>query len=244
MENSSNFIERAFKELYPEKEFPYTTFFKYSGQFNGFNANIRLSATKIDIRMSKDMESIAQEIQIGLIQTLLVKIFKKRYGAPQMTVNMDLYTKFLKNVHIALPKETESSLLLEKYTKINEQYFDGLLEQPSLQWGTFSRNKLGSYEYGSDTIVLSKYLEHAPEEYLEYVLYHEMLHKKHKFTHTNGRSLHHSTAFKADEAKFPRAAELEKEIPRYLARRRNPLGREQAFRRPRTFQALIRNFFG
>ncbi len=240
MENSSNLVEKAFKELYPEKEFLYTTFFKYSRKFNGFNANIRLSAAKIDIRMSKDMESLVEEIQIGLIQTLLVKIFKKKYGASQMTVNMDLYTKFLKNVHIALPKETESSLLLEKYSKINEQYFDGLLEQPSLRWGTFSRNKLGSYEYGSDTIVLSKYLEHAPEEYLEYVLYHEMLHKKHKFTHTNGRSLHHSTAFKADEAKFPRAADLEKEIPRYIGRRRYTF---QQKKEPQTImQSIIRNF--
>lgn len=241
MENSSPLIEKAFKELYPEKEFPYTTFFKYSGKFNGFNANIRLSATKIDIRMSKDMHSLAEEIQIGLIQTLLVKIFKKRYGASQMTVNMDLYTKFLKNVHIALPKESESSLLLQKFTKVNEQYFDGLLEQPSLRWGTFSRNKLGSYEYGSDTIVLSKYLEHAPEEYLEYVLYHEMLHKKHKFTHTNGRSLHHGTAFKADEAKFPRAADLEKEIPRYIGRRRYTFRQRKE---PQTImQSIIRNFW-
>ncbi|MEK6920692.1 MAG: SprT-like domain-containing protein [Nanoarchaeota archaeon] len=241
MENSSNLIERAFKELYPNKEFAYTGFFTYSGKFNGFNANIRLSPTKIDVRMSKDMESLAEEIQIGLIQTLLVKIFKKRYEKPQMTVNMDLYTKFLKNVHIALPKETESSFLLEKYTKINEQYFDGLLEQPSLKWGTFSRNKLGSYEYGSDTILLSKYLEHAPEEYLEYVLYHEMLHKKHKFTHTNGRSLHHSTAFKADEAKFPRAADLEKEIPRYIGRRRYTFRQKKE---PQTImQSIMRNFW-
>lgn len=238
-----NLIEKAFKELYPEKELTYTAFLTYSGKFNGFNANIRLSPVKIDVRMSKDMRALAEEIQIGLIQTLLVKIFKKRYGTPQMTVNMDLYTKFLKNVHIAIPKHTESQLLVEKFNKINEQFFDGVLEQPSLKWGNYAKAKLGHYEYGSDTIMLSKYLETAPEEFMEYVLYHEMLHKKHKFTHTNGRSLHHSTAFKADEVKFPRAEELEKEIPRYLARKRNPLGREQSFRQPRTFQALIRNFF-
>src|SRR3989338_184940 len=241
MDNSSNFIEKAFKELYPQKEFAYTGFFKYSGKFNGFNANIRLSPGKIDVRMSKDMETLAEEIQIGLIQTLLVKIFKKKYEKPQMTVNMDLYTKFLKNVHIALPKESESSLLLEKFTKINEHYFDGLLEQPSLKWGSFSRNKLGSYEYGSDTIVLSKYLENAPEEYLEYVLYHEMLHKKHKFTHTNGRSLHHSTAFKTDEAKFPRAQDLEKEIPRYIGRRRYSFKPRKES--PSIIQSIIRNFW-
>ncbi len=215
----SNLIEKAFNELYPEKVFNYHAILSYSGRFKGFNGNIRVTPDKIDIRVSKDMQNIAEEIQIGLIQTLLVKIFKRKNKQKRTTNNIDLYNRFIKNVHIALPKETESELLQQKFTKLNEQYFYGVLEQSSLCWGEFSKNKLGHYEYGSDTIVLSKYLETAPEEYMEYVMYHEMLHKKHKFIHNNGRSLHHSTAFKADEAKFPRAAELEKEIPQYMKRR-------------------------
>lgn len=242
--NSNNIIEKAFKEIYPQREFSYTPIIKYTRQFNGFNANIRLRSAIIEIRMSKEWQNVSEEMQIGLVQSLLIKIFKRKGDKKIMTNNMDLYNKFLKNVHIAIPKHTESQLLVDKFNKINEQFFDGVLEQPNLKWGNYAKAKLGHYEYGSDTIMLSKYLETAPEEYMEYVLYHEMLHKKHKFTHTNGRSLHHSTAFKADEAKFPRAVELEREIPRYLARKRNPLGRKQSFRQPRTIQALIRNFFG
>jgi hypothetical protein len=207
-------IPEAYKGLYPDKEFTHTYSLNYSGRFNGFNANIKMRWNHIDINMSKQWKTISAEIKIGLIQSLLAKIFKNK----TMTTNIDLYTKFLKNVHIALPKESESELLMEKFNKINDQFFDGLLEQPSLRWGTFSTRKLGHYEYGSDVIVLSKYLENAPEEMLEYVLYHEMLHKKHKFSHKNGRSLHHSTAFRNDEAKFPRAEALDKEISRYISR--------------------------
>lgn len=208
-------IEKAFKEIYPEKEFNYFPILKYSGKFNGFNANVRLSFNKLEFHISKGWKKVSEEIQIGLIQSLLVRVMKPSQKI--MTTNMDLYHRFLKNVHIALPKQAESAILIEKFNKLNENFFDGLLEQPSLKWGTFSKNKLGSYEYGSDTIVLSRYLESAPEEHLEYVLYHEMLHKKHKFTHNNGRCLHHSHAFKADEARFLRAAELEKEIQKYIA---------------------------
>ncbi|MFA6888997.1 MAG: SprT-like domain-containing protein [Candidatus Woesearchaeota archaeon] len=211
---NEHLIERAFKELYPDKQFAYVPVMKYSGKFNSFNGNIRLSFNRLEIHMGKSWKGVSDEIQIGLIQSLMGKVFKKKIN----TTNIELYTSFLKNVHIALPKESESELLVQKFNKINEQFFDGFLDQSSLKWGTFSTRKLGHYEYGSDTIVLSKYLENAPEEMLEYVLYHEMLHKKHKFSHKNGRSLHHSTAFRIDEARFPRAEELEKEISRYISR--------------------------
>lgn len=231
-------IQKAFQELYPEKQFMYNAILSYSGKFNNFNGNVRLAGNKIEVGLSKEWEQVSEEIQIGMIQSLLVKIFRRRGEKYRKTTNMDLYNMFLKNVHIALPKEAHPALL-QLFQKLNEQYFNGVLEQPSLQWGSFSKRKLGSYEYGSDTIVLSKYLENAPQEYLEYVLYHEMLHKKHKFSHNGSRALHHSTAFKADESQFPQAAQLEKEIPRYLARKRMPYKRQE---QP-TFQSLIRNFF-
>ncbi len=181
----------------------------------------------IDIRMSKQIKNVSEEIQIGLIQTLLLKVFREK--KKMTTTNMDLYNAFLKNVHIAVPKEVESPLLLEKFNKLNEQFFYGLLEQPSLRWGSYSKTKLGSYEYGNDTILISKHLENAPAEYLEYVLYHEMLHKKHKFSHKNGRSLFHTTAFKNDEAQFPRSMDIEHEIPRYIAGKRKATKKNFSF---------------
>lgn len=222
-------IEKAFKELFPEKDCSYHLLLAYSGKFSGFHGNIRFGMNTIDIRMSKQIKNVSEEIRIGLIQTLLLKIFRGKENKKCTTTNMDLYNTFLKNVHIAVPKEVESPLLLEKFNKLNEQFFHGLLEQPSLHWGNYSRNKLGSYEYGTDTILLSKHLENAPEQYLEYVLYHEMLHKKHKFSHKNGRSLFHSPAFKNDEAQFPRAAELEQEIPQFIARKRSSIKPRASF---------------
>ena len=233
----TDLIQKAFQELYPEKQFLYNATLSYSGKFNNFNGNIRLTANNIEIGLSKEWEKISEEIRQGMIQTLLMKVFRRRGHPNVKTTNMDLYNMFLKNVHIAIPKTVESAVLLDLFNKVNEQYFNGLLDQPSLQWGSFSKRKLGSYEYGSDTIVLSKYLETAPTEYLEYVLYHEMLHKKHKFSHNGSRALHHSGAFKQDEAQFPRAVDLEKEIPKYLARKRMP------YKKKVLFQTFIRNFF-
>ena len=36
-----NIVERAFKEIYPDKEFIYNSSVKYSGKFKPFNANVK-----------------------------------------------------------------------------------------------------------------------------------------------------------------------------------------------------------
>ena len=50
---NDHLIEKAFRELYPDKEFQYIPVIKYSGKFSGFNANIRLGINKIEMHMSK-----------------------------------------------------------------------------------------------------------------------------------------------------------------------------------------------
>ena len=76
-----------------------------------------------------------------------------------------------------------------------------LFEQPNLKFNE-SVNKLGSYEYGSDMITISKYLKKSSQEALDYVMYHEMLHKKYKFNNKVIKTTHHSKEFKKEESKF------------------------------------------
>jgi len=74
-----------------------------------------------------------------------------------------------------------------------------------------SMRRLGSYEYGTDIISMSKVLDHD-EDLIDYVMYHEMLHKKHKFHNKNGRSHHHTREFKEMERKFENSEEMERKI--------------------------------
>jgi hypothetical protein len=54
----------------------------------------------------------------------------------------------------------------------------------------------------------------VPEFLVEFVLYHEMLHMKHRPKLSNGRRVYHTAAFRADERRFDyydaAMAELEK----------------------------------
>ena len=229
---NTNIIEESFQELYPDKELEYSVSLKYSRKFRPYNANVKRYGNNLIFNLSKDWKKISKEIQIGLIQELMVKILKEKMengerisGLTKKTMNMDLYSKFLKNVHIAIPKTKTDEILEESFNRVNDAYLNGMIDMPNLQWGNNSTSKLGSYEYGSDTITISTIFKNAEKELLDYIMYHEMLHKKFKFENKNGRSVHHSTEFKKTESQFENSEFIEKEIAKIARKHRFSLKR-------------------
>lgn len=212
-------VHRAVEELYPEKLPQYQWDLAYSGRFNSYNANVKYNRTKVAFYLSKDWRKISDEIKIGLVQNLLLKIFGKENARAMSTINLDLYTTFLKNIHLAIPKSDQNPALKSSFDRVNNLYCNGLIDAPNLVWGKVSTRKLGSYEYGSDRIIISSVLQQAPQELLDYVMYHELLHKKHKFNCSSGasrRSYHHTALFKQDESRFDRYAEMEMQLQDFL----------------------------
>ena len=213
----SSLIIEAFQELYPDKELKYNISLKYSRKFKPYNANVKLRSNNLMFNFSREWKKISKEIQMGLIQELLIKILKEK---TKKTMNMELYNLFMKNVYIAIPKTKTDEILEASFERINDAYFSGMLDKPNLQWGNASTSKLGCYEYGSDTITISTIFKNESKELLDYVMYHEMLHKKFKFQSRNGRNLHHSSEFKKMEVKFESRELMEKEISRIARKHR------------------------
>lgn len=221
----SELIKEAFRQLYPEKEFGYSVSLKYSLKFKPYNANVKMRGSNLIFSLSKDWKKISSEIQIGLLQELLLKILHnddkingKRIYGKRKTISMELYSLFMKNVHLAAPKIKTDLALEESFDRVNAAYFCGMIDKPNLQWGSGSTSRLGCYEYGSDTITISAIFKDTKKELLDYIMHHEMLHKKFKFQDSNGRKLHHSPEFKEMERMFENRDFLEKEVSR-LARR-------------------------
>ncbi|MFT4313491.1 MAG: hypothetical protein ACMXYA_03705, partial [Candidatus Woesearchaeota archaeon] len=74
--------------------------------------------------------------------------------------------------------------------------------------------------YQTDTISLSRVLE-KEEELLDFVLFHEMLHKKHRYYKSKtGKLMHHHTAFRQEEQSYPGFAELEKRLEKLVRKKR------------------------
>jgi hypothetical protein len=210
----SAMAEEAYRELFPDKEPRLNFYIKYSDHFNSYNANVRMHGGNLTFHFSKKWKTVSKEIQMGLMQELIAKLFKSK----KKTMNMDLYKIFLKNVHIAIPKTKNDPTLEASFNRMNDMFFFGMMERPNLQWGSDSTGLLGRYEYGSDTITMSMIFQNSDQKLLDYVMYHEMLHKKFKFESKNGRTVHHSKEFRTEEAKYPNQQQMEDDLKR-LARK-------------------------
>ena len=95
--------------------------------------------------------------------------------------------------------------LAELFDRLNEEYFQGTLPRPKIGWSTRRwRSQLGIFDPALDQISINAALDrpHVPEYAVAYVLYHEMLHRKHPIKLARCRLEAHSREFRAEEQEF------------------------------------------
>jgi hypothetical protein len=121
------------------------------------------------------------------------------------------------------PSRGRAHDLNEIFARVNSSYFGGLMPKPTLTWNrTLTARKFGHYQPGRDTIMISITLDdpEVPAFALDFVMYHELLHKKHGSMTVNGRRLSHSQAFRAEERQFAHYHEAERLIHELALRQR------------------------
>ncbi len=99
--------------------------------------------------------------------------------------------------------------LLEIFNKVNSEYFDSTISS-SITWSTrrpkmsVAKRTLGSYSQDMDLIRISPVLDstRVPAYFLEFVVYHEMLHAFLKNEPCNGKRTVHTGKFKRHEKLF------------------------------------------
>src|SRR5262249_55996835 len=104
----------------------------------------------------------------------------------------------------------------EIFARVNAAYFGGLMPRPTLAWNrTLTARKFGHYQPGRDTVMISVTLDapDVPDYVVDFVMYHELLHKKHGSMNVNGRRLAHSPAFRAEERRVAENPQAELMIP-------------------------------
>ena len=219
--NDTNLIQQAFSKLFPNKSFDFDASIEYSGKFKGYNSNARMNLrnSTLVFNLSKNWRRVDSEIKIGLIQDLMQRLFKQK---SRNTLNIELYNKFMQSIALTAPKTKNHPTLEESYLRVNQKYFSGIIDQPNLTLAG-SVSKLGSYDYGTDTITISRILlppSNANAELLDYVMYHELLHKKLKFSskQTGLKKTHHTKEFRLKERQFDNAAELEMDLAKLVGR--------------------------
>jgi hypothetical protein len=102
--------------------------------------------------------------------------------------------------------------LKDAFQRVNRQYFNNQMEVPRLVWGQrLSRRKLGHYQPATDTVQVSRTLDNpdVPSFVVDFIVYHELLHKQYGIQVSGGRRYSHTAAFKQAERCFQRFNEAQ-----------------------------------
>jgi hypothetical protein len=112
--------------------------------------------------------------------------------------------------------------LAESFDRVNAEYFDGAMTRPRLVWSrTFAVRKYGHYDHAHDTVMVNAVLDRqtVPEFTVDFLVYHELLHRQLGITWKSNRIAAHTPDFAEKERQF-KQYEQAKAVLRKLASER------------------------
>jgi hypothetical protein len=227
----------AFRHLGGNRSIPpiEVRFYPYAG----LHHTIRVRSGRVYIRLSDICKTGTPDVLRALAFVLVARLLGKRTPDVHDRIYRDysLTPDVRRSADIArkrrgrkmISSATGETYELDKmFARLNRKYFGGELEKPTLTWSQRkTRTILGHHDRVYDTITISKTLDSAdvPEWFVEYILYHEMLHIKHAARFINRRRYYHTAAFRQDERRFPLYEEAQRWLERVARQRREPRAR-------------------
>jgi predicted metal-dependent hydrolase len=100
----------------------------------------------------------------------------------------------------------------QSFDRVNARYFGATMPRPRLTWSrSFTGRKFGHYDFLKDLVMVSSTLdqERVPQFVVDYLMFHELLHKKHGVRWVNGRRYAHTREFYAEERQVPQYDEAD-----------------------------------
>jgi hypothetical protein len=204
--------------------------------YAGLHHTIRLRAGRVYVRISDVFAcaplSVHRALAFILVAKLLSRkpqeahqrIYREYAYSPEIMRASDITRRARGRKRISSPSGNFYNLD-RIFDRLNRRYFDGSIQKPTLTWSQRrTRSILGHHDGVHDTITISKTLDarDVPEWFVEYIVYHEMLHIKHVARVIKGRRYYHTNAFRAEERRFPHYQQAQEWLERLALRRRLP----------------------
>ncbi len=191
----------------------------------GLKARVSFNARKnsLEAVVSDGFECASREVVLGLALSLVSRALRKKIperAAPLVDSFKEFYSRESVNALSDSLRATRGRNSIEVegaffdlnriVEKVFEKYadvFEGV-EKPQVSWSREkSRRRMGFHDPAFKKIVVSRALDspRVPEFVVEYIVFHELLHCKHKVLFQRGKSLRrtvHSRDFKNAERKF------------------------------------------
>ena len=185
--------------------------------FAGLNHTVRLHGTRLAIRLSDIFTDAPAEVFRSLALILLGKLYRKAIDSAyhrtyrNFILTEDIQerarivrTKRCRQMRARGARGTHVDLDL-LFDRLNAEYFSDSIARPQLSWSSKkSRHVLGRYDATHNMIFISRVFDvpGVPTYVVAYVLFHEMLHLKHRSRVDDSRLIVHTPEFKAEEKRF------------------------------------------
>ena|SRR5436190_10365942 len=201
--------------------------------YAGLHHTIRVRAGRVYVRISDLLQSAPPEVLRALAYLLVARLLSRKapreheraYRAfafrPEVLRAADL-TRRQRGRKVVSSSTGRVYDLVRLFRRLNREYFDGDMDMPVLTWSQRrARSILGHHDSAHDTITISKALDspEVPEWFVEYILFHEMLHIKYRARIINGRRYYHTPAFRAEERSYPKYEQAQEWLDRVIRKR-------------------------
>jgi len=201
--------------------------------YAGLHHTIRVRAGRVYVRLSDLFRTAPPEVIRALAFLLVARLLSRKaprteeqiyrsYAlSPQLLRASDLARR-QRGRKVVSSSRGQVYDLKRIFARLNRRYFENEMPRPVLTWSQRrARSILGHHDAAHDTITISKALDsrEVPEWFVEYIVFHEMLHVKHPARIMNGRRYYHPPAFRTEERAYPRYQQAQDWLDRVVRKR-------------------------
>ena len=201
--------------------------------YAGLHHTIRVRAGRVYVRLSDLFQAAPPDVMRALAFLLVARLLSRKAPAAQERIycSYAFSPDVLRASELARRQRGRKVIssaqgkvydLEQIFARVNQLYFEGLVATPALTWSKRrARSILGHHDAAHETITISKTLDSSdvPEWFVEYIVFHEMLHIKHPARIINGRRYYHSPAFREEERSFPTYRKAQQWLDRVVRKR-------------------------
>lgn len=198
-----------FKPEFDLRVYPYSMILKY--QQTGSRITLQLQETAI-LMTDAQIREFANAI-LSQKKPVINQIIDSLVHGDKAKEMLSFFLDDLPSRIVSFKSNGSFYNLTEIFDQINQDYFGGKLEKPVLRWSAHpNKHRMGTYNFKTDTIMINKALDRqkTPDYVINFVMYHEMLHKVLGYDTKGNRRRAHTADFRKYEKSFPTYPEAEK----------------------------------
>jgi predicted metal-dependent hydrolase len=198
--------------------------------YAGLHHTIRVRSARVYVRLSDLFQSAPSEVIRALAFILVARLLSKKiprahervyraYAFSPQVLRAAEIARRRRGYKVVTSARGQVYDLDKIFARLKRRYFEGNLEKPILTWSRRrTRSILGSHDRAHGAITISKSLDSrdAPEWFVEFILFHEMLHIKYPARLVKGRRYYHTSAFRLEERRFYRYQEAQDWLDRVV----------------------------